>query len=113
MSRAVVLKPRLSEKVYSQSEELNTYVFDIKKSVNKQDVLNAVKKQYDVTPARVRVASVKGKRVRSVRHGGRSVRKYHRSDIKKAYVTLREGDNLPIFAAVDEKSKKPEAKEKK
>lgn len=109
----VILKPRLSEKVYSQSEVLNTYVFDVSRDVNKHDIARAIKKQYEVGVVSVRVAGSRGKNQRSVRRGGRSVRRFHRSDIRKAYVTLKEGDKLPLFAAVEEPADKKAAKEKK
>jgi ribosomal protein L23 len=50
----------------------------------------------------VRIAGVPGKTKRSFRRGGRNVFKGSRSDIRKAYVTLKEGDKLPIFQAVEE-----------
>jgi ribosomal protein L23 len=50
---------------------------------------------------------VPGKSVRSYRNRGRKSINGQRSDIRKAYVTLAEGDKLPIFAAPEE-SKAPE-----
>lgn len=111
MSKLVVLKPRLSEKAYALSNLTNTYVFDIPAEINSLSVAESVKSQYGVNVAKVRIASVAGKPVRSVRKGGRSVRRSHRGDGRKAYVTLKEGDSLPLFAAVED-NKKP-AKEDK
>lgn len=108
--RSLALKPRLSEKAYVLSEASNTYVFDVDPGLNKFDVARAVASQYDVTVKRVRLVSIPGKATRSYRQSGRKSLSGQRSDIKKAYVTLKEGDKLPIFAAVEE----PEApKEKK
>lgn len=109
----VALKPRLSEKVYSQSEALNTYVFDVAKNVNKHDVAIAVSRQYGVSVDSVRTAAVAGKSQRSVRRRGRSVKNFKKSDIRKAYVTLKKGHTLPIFAAVEDASDKKAAKENK
>lgn len=103
MSKSLVLKPRQSEKTYATSVALNTYVFDVSKSTNKIEVGEAVAAQYGVVVTNVRTMVVKGKKARSIRLG-----KYRknvmgkRSDYKKAYVTLQDGDSLPIFAAVQE-----------
>jgi large subunit ribosomal protein L23 len=100
MSKILALKPRLSEKTYAMSESLNVYTFEIPTDATKHTVAAALKAQYDVTPANVRIASVHGKKQRSARGGGRSIRYGKRSDIKKAYVTLKEGDKLPIYACL-------------
>jgi large subunit ribosomal protein L23 len=108
--KQLALKPRISEKGYALSEQANTYIFDVPSNVNKFDVAGAVKSQFEVTVINVRLAGVPGKAVRSYRNRGRKSISAKRSDIRKAYVTLKEGDKLPIFAAVEE----PEApKEKK
>lgn len=108
------LKPRISEKAYALSENGNTYVFDVETGVNKFDVAKAVAEQYEVTPTKVRIVSVPGKATRSYRQRGRKQFSGKRSDIRKAYVTLKEGDNLPFFAGMDEANpSKPEKEAKK
>jgi large subunit ribosomal protein L23 len=108
--KQLALKPRISEKGYALSERANTYIFDVPASVNKFDIATAVKHQFEVTVIDVRLASVPGKTVRSYRNRGRKSISAKRSDLRKAYVTLKEGDKLPIFAAIEE----PDAsKEKK
>jgi large subunit ribosomal protein L23 len=102
MSKTLVLKPRLSEKTYAMSEMLNVYTFEIPAGATKHTVAAAVKAQYDVTPTNVRIASIPGKTQRSYRRQTRSTQSGRRSNIRKAYVTLKEGDKLPIYAAVDE-----------
>lgn len=109
----VLLKPRLSEKVYALSQSQNTYVFDVSREANKHDIAEAVKVQYEVGVKSVRVAGSRGKNQRSLRRGGRSVRHFQRADIRKAYVTLKEGDKLPIFAAEQESASKKPMKESK
>ena len=99
----ITLKPRMSEKTYALSAD-GVYVFDIDKSVNKHEVANAVEKTYEVTVTNVRTVITKGKKKRSYRN-----RRYEngvRSDVKKAYVTLKKGDAIPIFAAVEEAEEK-------
>jgi large subunit ribosomal protein L23 len=110
MSKTLVLKPRLSEKTYAMSESLNVYTFEIPSGATKLTVAAAIKAQYDITPAAVRIAAVPGKTQRSYRKGARGVRYGKRSDVRKAYVTLKESDKLPIYAAVEEATAQKENK---
>jgi large subunit ribosomal protein L23 len=107
MDKTLILTPRLSEKVYGASQKQNTYVFDVPKSANKHSVARAVVAQYEVTVEDVNVVVVKGKTKRTVRKRGR-VAKGKQNDVKKAYVRLKEGDSLPIFAGVEEAAEKQE-----
>lgn len=95
----ITLKPRMSEKTYAQSST-GVYVFEVDKSVNKHEIADAVAEVYGVTVTDVRTVIVKGKEKRLYRN--RRFTKGKRADIKKAYVTLKEGDQIPIFAAVEE-----------
>ena len=101
----LALRPIVSEKAYGLSQERNTYVFKVPKSANKHSIAKAVTAQFEVTVTKVRVSGLPGKNVRSVKRGGRSVKQFHSSAERKAYVTLKDGDSLPVFAAVEEASK--------
>ena len=96
---SAVLKPRMSEKTYALSEQ-GVFVFDVDSNMNKHQVAEAVAKTYDVTVEKVNIAIAKGKAKRVYRN--RRFENGRRSDIKKAYVTLKEGDSIPIFAAVED-----------
>jgi ribosomal protein L23 len=102
MSKTMPLKPRLSEKTYAISEALNVYTFEVPASATKHTIAAAVKAQYDVAPTNVRIATIPGKAVRTYRKSARKTETGKRSKVRKAYVTLKEGDRLPIYAAVDE-----------
>ncbi len=106
----LILKPRLSEQTYSQAQT-RVYVFDVPKDANKHMVARAVAAQFDVKVDAVNITVIKGKRKRTISLSGkRSVNaEGMRTDIKKAYVKLAEGNSLPIFAAVEESEKKEEA----
>jgi large subunit ribosomal protein L23 len=108
----LALKPRLSEKAYGLSEARNTYVFDVEAGANKFDVAKSVAAQYEVTVEKTRIVKLPGKTMRSYRQRGRKSFSGQRSAVRKAYVTLKEGDKLPIFAGPEE-SKAPEAKKGK
>jgi large subunit ribosomal protein L23 len=105
MDKHVVLIPRMSEKAYGASQATNTYVFDVPKAINKHSVANAVAAQFNVTVEEVNTVILKGKTKRTVRKGGRAANG-RQSDVKKAYVRLKAGDSLPIFAAVEEANEK-------
>ena len=110
----LTLVPRISEKAYamSQRENIKTYVFEVPVGTNKHTIARAITSQFEVTVTSVRTTTAKGKVKRTVRKGGRSV-EGTRSDVKKAYVTLKTGDVLPIFveeAAEDAKAAEAEAK---
>ena len=112
--KSLVMIPRVSEKAYamSQRENIKTYVFEIPAGTNKHSVARAVTAQYDVVVTSVRTTTAKGKVKQTYRKGGRPITGI-RSDVKKAYVTLRSGDSLPLFveeAKEDEKQLKAEQK---
>ncbi len=108
--KTVILKPRLSEKAYALSESENTYIFDVPAAANKFDIARAIASQYEVAVNKVRVTGVPGKAVRAYRQRGRKSLQGQRSDLRKAYVTLKEGDKLPLFAAVEEREQPKERK---
>ena len=108
----MTLKPRLSEKTYALSQSGNVYVFVVPGDANKNTVASSVTAQFKVTVESVNIANQQGKAKRSVRKGGRPVAG-KQSDFKKAYVTVKKGDSIPVFAAVEEAEKqtaKAEAK---
>ncbi len=107
---SIVLKPRMSEKTYGMSGS-RVFVFDVHKDVNKHQISEAVESTYEVTVTSVRIVIQKGKEKRLYRN-----RRYEsgvRQDVKKAYVTLKEGDSIPIFAAVEEAEVATEKTDKK
>ncbi|HZP55782.1 MAG TPA: 50S ribosomal protein L23 [Candidatus Saccharimonadales bacterium] len=105
MSNPIALKPRLSEKAYGLSEERNTYIFEVPKEANRHDVAKAIAKQYGVAVKSVRIAAQPGKTKRKYLRKGRVTHRGFISPVRKAYVRLKEGDKLPIFAAVEDANK--------
>ena len=112
MDKTIVLTPILSEKAYGLSQTRNTYIFGVQKDANKHTVARAVAAQFDVTVTNVNITNIPGKPKRTVRKTGRSVNGYQ-SDTHKAYVTLKDGDSLPIFAAMEQDAAQAEATAKK
>jgi ribosomal protein L23 len=104
--KTITLKPRLSEKAHALSEERNTYVFGVPAGISRLSISQAIAAQYNVSVESVRIASQPGKSKRAYRRRGRIVHNGQTAPIRKAYVRLKEGDKLPIFAATDEDKKK-------
>jgi large subunit ribosomal protein L23 len=84
----VLLAPHISEKSTMSAEGNNGVVFKVTKDANKTEIKAAVEKLFEVEVKSVRTVSVKGK---TKRHG-QTLGK--RSDWKKAYVMLKEGQDI-------------------
>lgn len=99
------MKPRMSEKAYAQSMLNQTYVFVVPSDANKITIKAAVEAQFNVQVTDVNIVVQNGKKARSIRLGNRRARPImgRRSDVKKAYVRLKDGDSIKIF---DEEEKK-------
>jgi large subunit ribosomal protein L23 len=69
-------------------------VFEVAKDANKIEIRRAVQDLFKVTVTDVRTIVVRGKAKRIGRFGGR------RPAWKKAYVTLKAGDNIEFFEGV-------------
>jgi large subunit ribosomal protein L23 len=108
----MALKPRVSEKSYGLSQTRNTYVFVVPGTANKATVAEAVAKQFKVTVEDVNIVVAKGKVKRSYSKRSRGATG-QRPDVKKAYVRLKDGDTIPVFAALDEAAAEAEKAEQK
>ena len=84
----VIVAPHVSEKATLAAENNNTYVFKVVKNAEKAEVKAAVEKLFEVEVDSVRTVNVKGKTKRHGMHTGK------RSDWKKAYVVLKEGQDI-------------------
>jgi large subunit ribosomal protein L23 len=69
-------------------------VFEVARDANKIDVRRAVESVFKVTVTDVRTLIVRGKEKRVGRFSGR------RPSWKKAFVTLKPGDNIEFFEGV-------------
>lgn len=105
--KSMTLKPRVSEKAYGLSQANNVYVFTVPTSANKITVAQAVTSQFNVTVETVNMVVAKGKKVRTIRLGRSRARGSMgtRATVKKAYVTLKKGDNIAIFESDETKAK--------
>lgn len=84
----VLLGPHISEKTTVAADENNQFVFKVLPDATKKEIKQAVELMLDVKVGSVQVANVKGKSKRFSQVLGR------RADWKKAYVKLKDGQNL-------------------
>ena len=85
----VIIAPILSEKSHIGSSG-GVYVFKVDKRATKTEIKQAVEKIFKVDVIKINTARLKGKL-----KGRYHFRKGHRPDWKKAYVTLKKGQNIP------------------
>jgi len=93
---APTMIPRISEKAYAQSQN-NVYVFNVPLTLNKQQIASAVSEQFGVNVVKVKTLVQTGKAVRFNRGKRHNPGTTKRTDAKKAYVTLAEGDSIKVF----------------
>jgi large subunit ribosomal protein L23 len=87
----VIRRPLVTEKTTLMRETTRTLVFEVAPDATKVDVRRAVEKLLGAKVETVRTSLAHGK----VKRQGRFVGQ--RSDWKKAYVKLREGEKVPEF----------------
>jgi len=87
----VILGPHLSEKTSRISEQNNQVTFKVLSDASKPEIKEAVEKLFNVQVRDVQVMNVKGKTKRTARGKLRS-----RSDWKKAYVRLEQGQEIDL-----------------
>jgi len=90
----VIRAPHISEKAAMATESANQYVFKVAVDATKPEIKAAVESVFSVTVEKVQVVNAKGK-VRRTKTGlGR------RSDWKKAYVSLADGQQIDFTAGI-------------
>ena len=87
----VLLAPRVTEKTARVGEQGNQYVFRVATDATKADIRDAVEHLFDVNVESVTVSNVKGK-TKSFK-----LRPGKRSDWKKAYVRVQEGQVIDLL----------------
>jgi large subunit ribosomal protein L23 len=87
----VIRRPLVTEKTTIQREDGRTVVFQVAVDANKTEIRRAVEKLLGSKVDSVRTSVAHGKFKRQGKFAGR------RSDWKKAYVRLKDGEKLPEF----------------
>lgn len=97
MTTLMTVTPRATEKAYAQSQN-NVYVFNVPLAANKQQIVEAIEAQYGVKVVNIKTLVQAGKAIRFNRGKRKNPGTTTRTDSKKAYVTLAEGDKIQVFA---------------
>ncbi|REJ35286.1 MAG: 50S ribosomal protein L23 [Bacillota bacterium] len=88
--RDVLKRPIITEKATMLMEQ-GKYVFEVDRNANKTQIKQAVEQIFNVKVTKVNTMRQAGKLRRQGRTQGRT------REIKKAIVTLAEGQSIPIF----------------
>ncbi|MDM4772507.1 50S ribosomal protein L23 [Solimonas sp. SE-A11] len=89
----IILAPVISEKATRVAEKRNQAVFKVLRDAEKSEIREAVEKLFNVKVTGVQTLVIKGKNKRFGQFTGR------RSDWKKAYVTLAEGQQIDFVGS--------------
>ena len=89
----ILVSPHVSEKGSLLAEEQNQHVFKVLSTETKTEVKEAVEGMFKVKVDKVRILNVKGKAKRFSSRLGK------RSDLRKAYVTLKSDNDIDFAGA--------------
>lgn len=90
--RDVIIAPVVSEKSYGLLDS-NAYTFNVHRDANKIEIRQAVESIFNVRVEKVNTLNRQGKRKRNRRSWSFG----KRPDIKRAIVTLVQGDRIDLF----------------
>jgi large subunit ribosomal protein L23 len=96
--KTISLQPIISEKSMNMAST-GVYMFEANKAANKLEIAAEVHQLFKVDVVTVRTSVLKGKTKRFKGTIGR------RSDTKRAFVTLKDGQKIAIFDAEEKKEK--------
>ena len=89
-----IKRPIVTEKSTSMLQDSNQYVFEVDRNANKIEIAKAIEELFSVKVKGVRTYNMMGKQRRMGFKSGR------KASWKKAIVTLREGDTIPVIEGV-------------
>jgi large subunit ribosomal protein L23 len=94
----ILLKPIVTEKMTAQGESMNRFGFLVDRKANKIQIKKAVEEMYSVNVVSVNTMIYAGKsKSRFTRTG---VIKGRSNTVKKAIVTLAEGDTIDFYSNI-------------
>jgi large subunit ribosomal protein L23 len=92
----IILKPILTEKMADLGERLNRYAFEVDSNANKIEIKNAIENAYGVNVKAVNTMKHGGGK-RKMKYTNRGVSFQRNKLIKKAIVTLEDGDTIDLY----------------
>jgi len=90
----IIRRPLITEKGTIARETYGQYIFEVDRGANKHQIKEAIQKLFNVHVSDVKTLNVRGK----IKRMGRSIGK--KSNWKKAYITLKEGEKIEFFEGV-------------
>lgn len=94
----ILRRPLVTEKTNTQAYTLNQFVFEVEKNADRTMVKEAVEKLFNVHVENVNIIKTPGKTKRNMKNRRMGVKK---PVMKKAIVTLAQGDKIPFFEGVE------------
>lgn len=110
--RSVQYIPRATEKAYV-AQSKNQYIFFVPQTTSKQEIAKRIGEEFKVTVIDVRVTTRKGKQTKYSKGKHAYPGITYRRDHKVAYITLKDGDKIPVFEEVKEEVKEDKKVDKK
>ncbi len=90
----IIIRPIITEKTNLQNAQENKIAFEVKKGANKTAVAQAIEQIYGIKPVKVNILNVHPK---TKRMGNRGQFIGKTNAVRKAVVTLPEGQNINLF----------------
>ena len=94
----ILRRPVVTEKSNYMAGKLNQYVFEVASFATREQVKTAIETAFDVNVERVNIINLPAKAFRNSRTRRLSLRS---NGYKKAIVTLKPGESIPVFEGVD------------
>lgn len=94
----ILIKPIITEKSTKLGEKFNRYAFKVERDANRLEIKKAIEATYNVKVEDVNTAVIPGKlKVKFTKQG---VARGMKAAYKKAYVTLKEGQEIDFYGTV-------------
>ena len=94
----ILRRPVVTEKSNFLASKLNQYVFEVASFATREQVKTAIETAFDVNVERVNIINLPAKAHRNSRTRRLALRS---NGYKKAIVTLKPGESIPVFEGVD------------
>jgi large subunit ribosomal protein L23 len=96
---SIIIKPIITEKATAASEKMARYGFVVARKANKLEIKKAIEKHYNVSVKSVNTMLLGGGKEK-MRNTIRGVAKSPVPIVKKAFVTLAEGDVIDLYSNI-------------
>jgi len=90
----IIRRPLVTEKGTVARETYGQYLFEVDNRANKHQIKTAIQKLFNVHVTDVKTLNIRGK----LKRVGKSIGR--RSNWKKAYITLKQGEKIEFFEGV-------------